>query len=225
MSSEAESIIRQRLIAARERAGMTQSQVGEALGVSHSTISAWERGYNNTQLTLSNLARMCELYALPAHMLFGSGITAEREARGWKKAFHSLQAAQTKLNEDGRRMAQLTAQYGAEYFNAIDILAEMVTKAETEASNQKDIAERFQEHANAIWNSAFPSEPDGWEYGGQLERCVIQRITALEAERDRLRTTCATLLDLLARGSGEDSPEYAQARALLDGNANDAPAP
>ena len=44
-----------------------------------------------------------------------------------------------------------------------------------------------------------------------------------KAEANRLRATCATLLDLLARGAGEDSAEYAQARALLasDGGGED----
>jgi hypothetical protein len=64
---------------------------------------------------------------------------------------------------------------------------------EAEQEEARDVADRFVAHANAIWNAAFPDDPNGWAYGAQLERCVIgklteqaKRIKELEAERDQL---------------------------------------
>ncbi len=61
-----------------------------------------------------------------------------------------------------------------------------VTKLKLES--QRDIAERFTAHANAIWNAAFPGEIDGWEYGAQLERCVKNEISRLQRKVKLLET-------------------------------------
>ena len=66
-----------------------------------------------------------------------------------------------------------------------DELEKTIYRLELELGKRRDIAERFTAHANAIWNAAFPDDKNGWEYGAQLERCVIDRIGDLQAERDK----------------------------------------
>lgn len=59
-----------------------------------------------------------------------------------------------------------------------------------------DVATRFVAHTEAIWNAAFPDDPNGWEYGGQIERCVIDEITNLRTENDHLWKAHTLLMQL-----------------------------
>ncbi|MBN2306089.1 MAG: hypothetical protein JXQ72_16520 [Anaerolineae bacterium] len=81
---------------------------------------------------------------------------------------------------------------------------------QVELENQRDIAQRFTAHATAIWNKVFPGEPNGWEYGAQLERCVIQEINELRAE-------IARLVIRIIEAQSDSLPD--EVRELLDGGA------
>ena len=56
--------IGRRLRQARHRLGLTQEEVGDAIGVSHQQIPKYERG--DTRLTLSTLARLRDLLRIEA---------------------------------------------------------------------------------------------------------------------------------------------------------------
>jgi transcriptional regulator with XRE-family HTH domain len=58
------------LVAARERAGKTQTQVAEALGVDVATIGNWEAA--RTEPKHSQLARLVLFYGVPPAAMFGS---------------------------------------------------------------------------------------------------------------------------------------------------------
>ncbi|HMM31844.1 MAG TPA: helix-turn-helix transcriptional regulator [Clostridia bacterium] len=53
-------LIAERLKAAREKAGLTQKQAGDALGVSYQAISNYERAA--TRIDVESLAILCRLY-------------------------------------------------------------------------------------------------------------------------------------------------------------------
>ncbi len=73
-----------------------------------------------------------------------------------------------------------------------EIANHAVTKLKLE--DQRDIANRFSAHANAILNAAFPDDLDGWEYGAQLERCVIQEIEDLRKALEFIYSNVPTLM-------------------------------
>ena len=57
----------ERIAAARRAAGMSQEQLGEALGVSRQAVSKWESG--QTKPDLDTVSKMCELFHLSADYL------------------------------------------------------------------------------------------------------------------------------------------------------------
>lgn len=59
--------LNERIIHARKQAGMTQEQLGEALGVSRQAVSKWESGQANPDVTY--VIKMCELFRLSADWL------------------------------------------------------------------------------------------------------------------------------------------------------------
>lgn len=59
--------LNERIAAARRAAGMSQEQLGEALGVSRQAVSKWESG--QTKPDLEAVGKMCELFHLSADYL------------------------------------------------------------------------------------------------------------------------------------------------------------
>ena len=59
--------LNERMIRARKQAGMTQEQLGEALGVSRQAVSKWESGQANPDVTY--VVKLCELFHLSADWL------------------------------------------------------------------------------------------------------------------------------------------------------------
>lgn len=59
--------LNERISAARRAAGMSQEQLGEALGVSRQAVSKWESG--QTKPDLEAVGKMCELFHLSADYL------------------------------------------------------------------------------------------------------------------------------------------------------------
>lgn len=59
--------LNERIAAARRAAGMSQEQLGEALGVSRQAVSKWESG--QTKPDLDTVSKMCELFHLSADYL------------------------------------------------------------------------------------------------------------------------------------------------------------
>lgn len=59
--------LNERIIRARKQAGLTQEQLGEALGVSRQAVSKWESGQANPDVTY--VVKMCELFHLSADWL------------------------------------------------------------------------------------------------------------------------------------------------------------
>ena len=59
--------LNERIAAARRAAGMSQEQLGEALGVSRQAVSKWEGG--QTKPDLEAVGKMCELFHLSADYL------------------------------------------------------------------------------------------------------------------------------------------------------------
>ena len=59
--------LNERIAAARRAAGMSQEQLGEALGVSRQAVSKWESG--QTKPDLEAVGKMCELFRLSADYL------------------------------------------------------------------------------------------------------------------------------------------------------------
>ncbi|WP_294551431.1 helix-turn-helix transcriptional regulator [uncultured Pseudoflavonifractor sp.] len=59
--------LNERIAAARRAAGMSQEQLGEALGVSRQAVSKWESG--QTKPDLEAVSKMCELFHLSADYL------------------------------------------------------------------------------------------------------------------------------------------------------------
>lgn len=69
----------QNLVRLRKAHGMTQKQLADALGISDRSVSKWETG--ETEPDISTLCRMAELYAVPpAEFLRAEGVTAELSA-------------------------------------------------------------------------------------------------------------------------------------------------
>lgn len=46
----------------REKAGLTQRQIGAALGVTDQTVSNWERGVKTMKLTIEQTSSLCRLF-------------------------------------------------------------------------------------------------------------------------------------------------------------------
>jgi DNA-binding XRE family transcriptional regulator len=46
----------------RERAGLTQREIGEVLGVTDQTVSNWERGVKTMKLTIEQTSSLCKLF-------------------------------------------------------------------------------------------------------------------------------------------------------------------
>ena len=59
--------LNERIAAARRAAGMSQEQLGEALGVSRQAVSKWESG--QTKPDLDTVSKMCEIFHLSADYL------------------------------------------------------------------------------------------------------------------------------------------------------------
>lgn len=59
--------LNERIIQARKQAGLTQEQLGEALGVSRQAVSKWESGQANPDV--SYVVKMCELFGTSADWL------------------------------------------------------------------------------------------------------------------------------------------------------------
>ena len=59
--------LNERITQARKQAGLTQEQLGEALGVSRQAVSKWESGQANPDV--GYIIRMCELFGLSADWL------------------------------------------------------------------------------------------------------------------------------------------------------------
>lgn len=54
-------------------------------------------------------------------------------------------------------------------------LVERIAWLDNAHLDHKDTAERFVNHVNNIWNTFFPDDIDGWEYGAQAERCIVEK--------------------------------------------------
>lgn len=79
--------LNERIAAARRAAGMSQEQLGEALGVSRQAVSKWESG--QTKPDLEAVGKMCELFHLSAdYLLLGreDDKTANSAAQAQSKA-------------------------------------------------------------------------------------------------------------------------------------------
>jgi len=50
MTTEITDVVRTNLVAARKAAGLTQAQVGEALGVTEACVLLWEKGRRDISL-------------------------------------------------------------------------------------------------------------------------------------------------------------------------------
>lgn len=76
----------ERIIQARKQAGMTQEQLGEALGVSRQAVSKWESGQANPDVAY--IIKMCELFHLSADwLLLGRELEEEKNASCPEPAF------------------------------------------------------------------------------------------------------------------------------------------
>lgn len=63
--------LNERITQARKHAGMTQEQLGEALGVSRQAVSKWESGQANPDVTY--IMKMCRIFEVSADwLLFGA---------------------------------------------------------------------------------------------------------------------------------------------------------
>lgn len=68
-------IVGRRLKEARNKAGMTQQQVADALGVARSTVATWESGQNDVDT--ATLKRLAEMYGTTTDWLLGSDDTPD----------------------------------------------------------------------------------------------------------------------------------------------------
>lgn len=66
-----EPIMRYRLIAERKKAGFSQRELAELIGVAPSTIGAYENGDRNPRGTVAK--RLSKLFRVPEEILFKKG--------------------------------------------------------------------------------------------------------------------------------------------------------
>ena len=79
----------------RQEAGLTQRALGEALYVTESTVSKWERGLSYPDVSL--IPEVCRVLAISEHEIFTAcdddkAHARERAARAWAWALSSSQA-------------------------------------------------------------------------------------------------------------------------------------
>ncbi len=88
--------------AARKKAGMTQAELAQKLGISYVGVSQWERGLRNPKIeTLNRIAAALGLEdETPLPPLFGPSPTLEDSRRENLLAFYDHL-----LNEEGKREA------------------------------------------------------------------------------------------------------------------------
>lgn len=119
------------------------------------------------------------------------------------------------LHEDEWHVIKGSEQRALELATRIPGLLAHIRTLDGELENQRDTAERFVKHATSIWNVAFPDDPDGWEYGTQLERSVSHLIAemraALGAQRAESHRLRDALLTLATHMGGESKAKLAKA--------------
>lgn len=111
--NEIRKTIIENMIFYREKRGMKQKELAEAIGVKANTVSTWESGTNAP--SLQALYKICKALDISISDLFGK-YANERTTEGLSKELQELLKKAEDLNEEGQeRLAEYTGFLGFKY--------------------------------------------------------------------------------------------------------------
>ena len=79
----------------RRKAGLSQKELGEAIGVNHSAIARYELG--NRTVSVATARRLCDVFGCSMEYLFGQPEAAALEDAAVLEAYHALSAKDRKI--------------------------------------------------------------------------------------------------------------------------------
>jgi len=121
----------QRIKAARKRAGLTQKELGERLGITYQTVAQWENDLRNPKY--DTLERLADALDVPLEVLLGIGdsvrtelVPEEKEAKDYVKArFAEAETWKARKDEIGEDLAKLNDEGQIEAVKRVKELTEI----------------------------------------------------------------------------------------------------